>query len=428
MSRVRFLHAADVHLDSPLCSLRSLDEATAAQLHRASRRALEVIVQTAIDHTVSAVVLAGDLFDGPVKDAAAGLWVESQFKRLVREKIAVVLIRGNHDAVSNAHRVLKWSAGITEFSADQAETVLLDEARLAIHGQSFGARAESTDMAAAYPSAVMGYFNIGLLHTSLSGSSQHDCYAPTSIGLLESKGYQYWALGHIHQRSEESLSEKCWIGYSGNTQGRHIRECGTKGCYVVHVHDNRLDRLEFVATDSLRWQLSAVNLQTAERLSDIEDLVEESLASLPAGPMGSTSATAVRLHLEGDTALHAELTRPETLERLSETLAARMHQLGDTWLESVKVRTHPPRELLTSADLDLPLKYLSQITDEMRSDEALRNELHSALEELLRKARVELSEVGWGLVQEANRDQELLNLISQAEDLLVSRLMRTGAA
>ncbi len=422
------MHAADVHLDSPLCSLRSLDEATAAQLHRASRRSLELIVQAAIDHQVSAVVFAGDLFDGPVKDAGAGLWVESQFKRLVREKIAVVLIRGNHDAVSNAQRVLKWSDGIYELSSDRPESVLVEEARLAIHGQSFGARAESSDLAAAYPAPVMGFFNIGLLHTSLSGSSQHDSYAPTSLALLESKGYQYWALGHIHQRTERSLSDKCWIGYSGNTQGRHVRECGAKGCYVVHVQDNQIEKMDFVPTDSLRWNLVSVNLQHAERLSEIEDLVDDALCPLLAEARGASAASAVRLHLEGNTALHAELTVPETLEHLNETLAARVHQLGDVWLESIKVRTHPARVVASSADLDLPLKYLSQITDEVREDEALRKELQSSLDELLKKARVELAEVGWPLVQDGSRDDELLALIGQAEDLLVSRLVRAGEA
>ncbi len=261
MSRIRFLHAADVHLDSPLCSLRNLDEVTASQLHRASRRSLERIVQVAIEKKVAALVIAGDLFDGPVRDAGAGLWVESLFKRLVREGIAVVLIRGNHDAVSNASRVTNWPEGIFELSSEAAHTVQLDAARLAIHGQSFGARAESKDLAQSYPQAVMGYFNIGLLHTSLAGSSQHDSYAPTSIDLLESKGYQYWALGHIHQRTEQSLSKKCWIGYSGNTQGRHVRECGAKGCYLVHVEDNHLEKMEFIPTDSVRWHLVTVDLQ-----------------------------------------------------------------------------------------------------------------------------------------------------------------------
>ena len=427
MSRIRFLHAADVHLDSPLCSLRSLDEATASQLHRASRRSLEVIVQTAIQQKVSAVVFAGDLFDGPVKDAGAGLWVESQLKRLVRENIAVVLIRGNHDAVSNAARVIRWTDGIHELSSDAPQTILLDHARLAIHGQSFGARAESTDLAAAYPSAVMGYFNIGLLHTSLVGSSQHDSYAPTSIGLLESKGYQYWALGHIHQRTEQSLSEKCWIGYSGNTQGRHVRECGAKGCYVVHIEDNHIDKMEFVPTDSLRWHLLSVDLQSAERLSDIEDLVNDSLCPVLGTNRDDGVALAVRLHLEGHTSLHADLTQPATVEKLSDALAARIHELGDVWLESVKVRTHPAK-VTASADLDVPRKYLSQITEEFRDDAKLQKELWKELDELLKKARVELTEVDWPMMRDTERDSELLSMISQAEDLLVSRLVRAGEA
>jgi DNA repair exonuclease SbcCD nuclease subunit len=427
MARFRFLHAADVHLDSPLCSLRSLDEATASQLHRASRRSLETIVQTAITQRVAAVVFAGDLFDGPVKDAGAGLWVESQLKRLVREKIAVVLIRGNHDAVSNAQRVIQWSDGIYELSSDAPQTVRLDDARIAIHGQSFGARAESTDLAAAYPAAVMGYFNIGLLHTSLSGSSQHDCYAPTSIGLLESKGYQYWALGHIHQRSEQSLSDKCWIGYSGNTQGRHVRECGAKGCYLVDVEDNHIEKMEFIPTDSLRWQLLSIDLQNAQRLSDIEDLVENSLSPSIDSTHSDGVALAVRLHLEGSTSLHAELTQPATFDRLSDALALRIHEFGDVWLESIKIRTHPAK-LITDADLDVPFKYLSLFADEVREDAKLQKEMWKELDELLKKARVELAEVDWPLLSEKDRDKELLSMLTQAEDLLVSRLVRAGEA
>jgi DNA repair protein SbcD/Mre11 len=429
MSRIRFLHAADVHLDSPLCSLRSLDEQTAGQLHRASRRALETIVQTAIDRQVAAVVIAGDLFDGPVKDAGAGLWVESQFKRLIREKIAVVIIRGNHDAISNAHRVLRWPTGIYELASDRVETVVLNEARLAIHGQSFEARAESKDLAATYPDALPGYFNIGLLHTSLSGSSQHDCYAPTSLPVLESKGYQYWALGHIHQRTEQSLSQKCWIGYSGNTQGRHVRETGGKGCYLVELQDNQIDKMEFIATDTLRWHIVPVRVSEIERLSDIEDCVRDALSPLIKQSLTQAGGTplAIRLQLEGHTSQHAELTRPEVLQRLSEALAAQIQQLGSVWLESVKVRTRPAKTI-GSADMDLPLKYLTQITDEMREDEALRKEMFDELDELLKKARVELAEMNWPLVVDSTRETELINYLGQAEDLLISRLIKAGEA
>ena len=138
-------------------------------------------------------------------------------------------------------------------------------------------------------------------------------------------------------------------------------------------------------------------------------------------------ALAVRLHLEGSTALHAELTQPATFDRLSDALALRIHELGDVWLESVKVRTHPAK-MMTNADLDVPLKYLALIADEVREDKKLQKEMWKELDELLKKARVELSEVDWPLLSETEKDTELMKMLSQAEDLLVSRLVRAGEA
>jgi DNA repair exonuclease SbcCD nuclease subunit len=234
-------------------------------------------------------------------------------------------------------------------------------------------------------------------------------------------------LGHIHQRTEQSLSGKCWIGYSGNTQGRHVRECGAKGCNIVHVEDNHIEKIEFIPTDSLRWQMLSINLQNAQRLSDIEDLVEHALGESLDSMRGESVALAVRLHLEGSTSLHAELTQPATFDRLSDALALRIHEFGDVWLESIKVRTHPAK-MMTSADLDVPLKYLSLVTDEVREDPKLQKEMWKELDELLKKARVELSEVDWPLLSDTDRDTELMNMLSQAEDLLVSRLVRAGEA
>ncbi len=114
MTDFRFIHAADIHLDSPLDHLRSLDEATAKLVATASRRSVERLVATALQQQVAAVIIAGDLFDGPVRDASAALWVDSQFRKLAAAGIDVVLIRGNHDALSNASRSVKWSTGVIE--------------------------------------------------------------------------------------------------------------------------------------------------------------------------------------------------------------------------------------------------------------------------------------------------------------------------
>ena len=418
--KCRFIHAADVHLDSPLASLKRLNAATADELQGASRRSLQTLIDHALHNQVQAVVIAGDLFDGPVKDVGAGLWVDSQFKRLTREGIQVVLIRGNHDAVSNARRVTRWSTGVTELPADAPSTIRLDECGLAFHGQSFGARSETADLAAAYPAGRPGYFNVGVLHTSLSGSSQHDVYAPTTATALERHGYDYWALGHIHLRSPQSHSPQCYIGFSGNMQGRHIREQGAKGCQLVTIEDGQLQGIQFLPTDSLRWHELQVDVQPLEHLNDIEETLEDQL--IPLLDSGSGCSMAVRVTLQGCTRLHGDLTRPITVERLSDALSSRLTELGPIWLESVKVRTHPARQT-ASADLDLPLKYVNQIADELRCDELARSELTEMLDELLRRARNELSEYGWALAKADDSDQEISRLIDQAADLVMSRLM-----
>ncbi len=142
--------------------------------------------------------------------------------------VEVVLIRGNHDSLSNASRTVKWSNGVIQLGAEKATSHLIDRCGLAIHGQSFGARAVYENIAATYPEAQSGYFNVGMLHTSLVGATAHEPYAPTTVDVLEGRGYDYWALGHIHLRTTTSLSDRCWVGFSGNTQGRHVRESGPK--------------------------------------------------------------------------------------------------------------------------------------------------------------------------------------------------------
>ncbi len=136
---------------------------------------------------------------------------------------------------------------------------------------------------------------------------------------------------------------------------------------------------------------------------------------------------AVRLHLDGSTGLHAELTQPATRDRLVDSLSQRIRDLGSIWLESVKVRTRPATQL-SNEDVEVPIKYLAQIADEFREDSKLQKELWKELDELLKKARVELAEVDWPLVRDDSRDKELIAMIAQAEDLLVSRLVRAGGA
>lgn len=424
MTKTSFIHVADVHLDSPLHKIRRLDPSAAKRLHQATRQSFAGVVDLALRRQVAAVVIAGDLFDGPVRDAGAALWVESQFKRLVQAGIQVVLIRGNHDSLSGAGKVASWPQGVCEFGSQSPSTHIVESAGLAIHGQSFGSHMETADLAAHYPAPRPGYFNIGLLHTSLAGGEGHDTYAPTSTTVLENAGYDYWALGHIHNRNVESLAEQCFVGYSGNTQGRSIRETGPKGCYWVELEDGRLTHQEFVPTHSLQWEHVQLDVSQLDYLRDIEDSMVGALT--PLLDDAAVSAMAVRVSLVGPTGLHAELSRPGTLAALTDRLAEKISEVGDVWLESVRLRSLPlPADANENALL--PLKYLSRVGEAARKDALLRQELEASLEELLKKARKELQEYD-GASASQDSDRRFESYLAAAENMLASRLLGREAS
>lgn len=416
MSDFRFIHIADIHLDSPLDHLRSLDSATALQVAAASRRSVERMVAIALEQDVAAVVIAGDLFDGPVRDTTSALWIDSQFRKLCAAGVDVVLIRGNHDALSNASRCVRWSKGVYQLGAEKATSHVNDRYGLAIHGQSFGARAVYENIAATYPDAMPGYFNLGLLHTSLSGSVGHDTYAPTTIDVLEGRGFDYWALGHIHQRSSESLSERTWIGFSGNTQGRHVREAGAKGCNLVHVRDRQIERVEFMPTDTLRWFELPVDVSGLDMLADLGELVCGACEGLESENRGCPLA--VRVRFTGASKLHTQLAGTLARDRISDAIATKLRDLGPLWLESVKVETTAPRAVNPQPDLELPLGTLREIAADIRTEPSLQKQMLKALEELGRKVRGPLSQAEWQLWNEDSQTQEFARLLGQAEQLL----------
>lgn len=231
----RFIHAADPHLDSPLRGLEAHEGAPVDVLRRATRRAFENLIQLAIDEAVDFLVIAGDVYDGDWRDYSTGLFFRGQMARLNDKGIPVFLIAGNHDAASVVSKKLVLPGNVSVFSTRTAESKELEGLPVVIHGRGFPQREVTENIAKEYPDAVPSKFNLGLLHTSLTGRPGHDRYAPCSEEDLTTKGYGYWALGHIHQ--PEIISQDPWIVFAGNCQGRHVKETGARGCRLVTVND-----------------------------------------------------------------------------------------------------------------------------------------------------------------------------------------------
>lgn len=265
---MKFIHAADLHLDSPLKGLERYEGAPADDVREAPRRALENLVALAVEAAADFVLIAGDVYDGDWPDHGTGLFFARQMRLLAEAKIPVFLIRGNHDAASVITKSLRLPENVTLLSDKAAETKILKDVGAAIHGRSFAGRSVTENLALGYPAAVPGLFNIGMLHTSLTGYEGHDPYAPCSLADLKAKGYDYWALGHIHKR--EALSDEPQIHFPGNIQGRHMGETGAKGCLLVETEGGRIEPA-FHALDVMRWERMLIDAATLDEALDAFD-------------------------------------------------------------------------------------------------------------------------------------------------------------
>lgn len=336
----RFLHAADLHLDSPLRGLDRYEGAPAELFRGASRAALENLVKLAVEERVRFVVLAGDLFDGDWPDVNTGLFFVNQMAKLRKAGIAVYLIHGNHDAANRMTRSLPYPGNVHVLPSERPITLLVDGLPVALHGQSYGRQDVKDNLAARYPAPEAGRFNIGLLHTALNGREGHESYAPCGVEELLARGYDYWALGHAHQRESVSPNSRPLIEFPGNTQGRHVRETGAKGCLIVHVDSDLNMTKEFHALDVCRWARVEVNCQGVGARDELLERVEQELEAALEKSEGRPLAARVVLH--GPCPLHNQLlARRETLR---DDIRARGIDLASDrlWIEQVEVRTVAP--------------------------------------------------------------------------------------
>jgi predicted phosphodiesterase len=372
---MRFIHAADLHLDSPLSGLRDRAGERADDLAEASRRAFENMVDYALAERIDLVVIAGDVFDGDWADYESGLFLVRGLARLDRAGIRVVMIRGNHDAANQMSRRLSWPGRVRELSSRTPETEVIAELGVAVHGQSFPNRAVPENLVHAYPKPMGGLFNIGLLHTSADGRAGHSPYAPCTLADLALKGYDYWALGHVHTR--EVLSRDPWIVFPGNLQGRHVNEPGAKGFSVVTVEGGRVEAVEHVAVDVVRWATIVVDASGAPTLDELCPRIGEAIEAAAAAADGRTLAA--RLVIEGACPAHAALAGdPDRLQAECTGLALRSR--GDVWLERVDVRTRPAGEAADEGALADFARLVAAVGAEATEAEVVRGAILRGLE------------------------------------------------
>ncbi|MBT8363457.1 MAG: DNA repair exonuclease [Deltaproteobacteria bacterium] len=418
----KFIHAADIHLDSPLHKLDSYEGAPQDEIRQATRRAFENLVQTAISAKVDFILIGGDLYDGDWKDYNTGLYLVSQTIRLCDAGIPVYIVAGNHDAASKITKKLRLPPNVHLFAADKPATLSIEGLKVAIHGQSFAKPAVKKDLSTDYPAPLSGYFNIGVLHTCASGRPGHEPYAPCSPDGLQSKGYDYWALGHVHQH--EILLDNPPIVFSGCIQGRHIRETGPKGCVLVRVDDNGRPAPDFKPLDVIRWSIAEVDPSGAVSAYDVVDRIRRRLEELMNENEGIPLV--VRVLVKGETPAHTELLT-NVDQWCNETRSAAMDAGGGRiWLEKIKFHTSLPASEKDLQQSDGAIGELLTLFDEMAADPEVLNLLSEEFIEIEKKIPQELKQGADNF--NFNDPDWLGGMLKQVRPMLLQRLMRKGAS
>lgn len=381
-----FIHAADIHLDSPMRGLARYDGAPIERIENCTREAFTNLVDRAIDEQVRFIVIAGDLYDGDWRDFNTGLFFVREMGRLRDAGIRVVLLYGNHDAANVMTRSLDLPDNVRCFPHKHPSTIKFEDLGVALHGQSFERRDVTENIVRDYPAPRPGMLNIGVLHTALEGSSQHATYAPCTLAELVTKGYDYWALGHVHQAAV--LHEEPYIVFPGNLQGRHARECGPKGAYRVCVRDGAIDTLEHFPCDVMRWAELEV---MAEGVDEKRELIGRAMQALEAAVNAADARMlAARITLMGRPACYGEIVRDEE-GFIAEVRAAAVLLAGDrAWIEKVKLKIGPAASA-TGLQQDAVAE-LAQLLNEAGGDEALLAQFRAEFGALIAKLPAELRE------------------------------------
>lgn len=374
----RFVHTADIHLDSPLRSLALRHPELAEVIGNATRKAFVKIIDLCLEERVNALLLAGDLYDGEQTSMKTARFLAGELRRLHEAGIQTFVIRGNHDALSKITRELVLPDSVTVFGP-RADLVAINCGNhchpIVIHGLSFTKPHAPESLLPQFKPPVEGAVNIGMMHTSLGGSPGHDRYAPCSLADLEQTGFRYWALGHIHKRS--TAEGQCTVVMPGSPQGRDINEAGQKSVSLVTVADDGSLSIDERSVSVAQFERISINATGVNDWRDLAKAISQTLEC--ARNSVQVDHLVARLYFTGSTPLTWRIRRD--IDLLKEEADLRASRIERCWVEKVEVRCRVPESIgQPSEDPVLGLRRL--IESEIGQTDGFRQEAEGIAMEL----------------------------------------------
>ena len=416
--RIRFVHAADLHLDSPFTGLKAAAPADVANaLYSATFDAYENIINLCISEQVDALLVAGDVFDGADRSLRAQLKFVEGLKKLDTQGIRSFVCHGNHDPLDGWQARLDYPPGCRRFGPEwEAAPVFDDPNSPVIHGISYRKRDVTENLALRLGNVDPGPFSIGLLHANVSNDPNHEAYAPCSLDDLAGSGIDYWALGHVHTR--QVLNEQGpTVVYPGNPQGRHPNETGARGVYLVEVDDGGKVGLKFRPMATVRWERLQIDIDPFKTEQDLLNALHQGMQGVVDGADGGSVVVRVRLTGRGE--LNRKLRRPNMIEDLVEAINGEWAERSPfVWCERIEDASASP------FDREARLKgsdFLAEVlltADRSKTDPELLAGLGTGLSDLYQHHRFRSY-----LSNSAPNEEEIAALVGEAEAMIVNLLI-----
>ena len=410
---LRFVHAADLHLDSPFTGIRaSAPENVARALYSATFDSYWNIIDLCISEQVDALLVAGDVYDGADRSLRAQRAFIDGLRSLDAVGIRSFVCHGNHDPLDGWEARLSYPDGCHRFGAEFEAVPVFPDApeRGLVYGISYPTRDVYDNLVSRLGQVDAAAFTIGLLHANVGGNTDHALYAPCSLDDLAQSGIKYWALGHVHTR--QVLRERApTVVYPGNPQGRHPNETGARGVYLIEVDDTGNISLDFRPTDTVRWERAGIDISWLETDQDLLNEIDDTMQNLLNDAEGRS--VVIRLTLTGRGELNRFLRQPGVVDDL-------LAGVNDQWSERLPFAWCERIEDETAASIDREAIRAGEdfLAEVLRTADLSREEpaaLHTELADLYqhRRFRQHLA---------ALSDEEVAALLDEAEVLAVNLL------
>ncbi|RSU06960.1 hypothetical protein CBF30_06785 [Vagococcus entomophilus] len=335
--QVKFVHTADLHLERPFAGVGNMPIEVLEKLQYKDQHMLEAIINYALKEQVDFVLFSGDTFHQPHVTIKMQAFFMQQLTRLDEQNIPVVLIFGNHDYYASERYWFSFPKNVYLFDSEQVQTLVLEtktKEKVALTGFSYENRWIQAAKIQEFPvrSREIDY-QIGLYHGQIRGGDQKEHYAPFSVAELKEKGYDYWALGHIHQPMV--LSKSPLSIYPGTPMGHTKKEQALRGVVLVEIQKEHT-RYRWQAVTDIAFEQVELELKEVDTPKQIISAIQEKMSAHSLSVSDSFQFVTLKLRIGGELSqeIQNEIETPEFLSHIQQII---FRMTGETiWLTEIR--------------------------------------------------------------------------------------------